>query len=99
MGDNLTAYGSAIFAVDKDGKLYQDGIQITSDIQGCISQGTSAKSNYGTWKTVDVQTATDYSIKLDEDWINNLVKKVQDKSNDAISDGPEIPKWTGFIKI
>jgi hypothetical protein len=108
MGDNLTAYDGAICAVDKygticavdnDGKFYQDGIQITSDIQGYISQGTSAKSNYGTWRTVDVIPATDYSIKLDEDWVNKLVKTVQDKSNNVISDGPEIPKWTGFIKI
>ena len=99
MGDNLTAYDRAIFAVDKDGKFYQDGIQITSDVQGCITQGTSAKCDYGTWKTVNVQTANDYSIKLDEDWVNKLVKTVQDKSNDVISDGPEIPKWTGFIKI
>lgn len=103
MGDNLTAYDGSIFAVDKngniyqDGKLYQDGIQITSNIHGYVSQGTSAKSNYGTWETV--KNATDYSIKLDDDWVNKLVKTVQDKSNDIISDGPEIPKWTGFIKI
>lgn len=96
MGDNLTTYDGKLFAVDNYGKLYQDDIQITN-IQGYVSQGTSAKSNYGTWETV--KNATDYSIKLDDDWVNKLVKTVQDKSNDIISDGPEIPKWTGFIKI
>ena len=49
-----------------------------------------------------IKSNWDYGITLNEDAIKEIVEKItKERELDKITsnDGPEIPKWTGFLEI
>ena len=49
-----------------------------------------------------IKSIWDYGITLNEDAIKEIVEKItKEREHDKITpnDGPEIPKWTGFLPI
>ena len=82
-----------------------------SDIGGYYKpQGTTSPSNwYGTIDELSIKTDAsaiksnwDYGITLNEDAIKEIVEKITKKrelDKITLNDGPEIPKWTGFLEI
>ena len=49
-----------------------------------------------------IKSEWDYGITLNEDAIKEIVEKItKERELDKITsnDGPEIPKWTGFLEI
>ena len=49
-----------------------------------------------------IKSEWDYGIILNEDAIKDIVEKItKERELDKITsnDGPEIPKWTGFLEI
>ena len=49
-----------------------------------------------------IKSEWDYGITLNEDAIKDIVEKItKERELDKITsnDGPEIPKWTGFLEI
>jgi hypothetical protein len=49
-----------------------------------------------------VKSNWDYGVTLNEDAVKDIVEKITKKRELAKitpDEGPEIPKWTGFIKI
>lgn len=96
---NTIAYNGDISAKD----LWKDvltGINIeTGKLGGNISAVNPYKSN------LDVNSAyfnSDYGITLNEDAIKDIVEKLTKQKETAKitpDEGPEIPKWTGFLPI
>ena len=72
---------------------------------GCYWQGANISSKDFASNLVwngDVKSNWDYGITLNEDAIKEIVEKLTKQKETAKitpDEGPEIPKWTGFIEI
>ena len=76
---------------------------------GCYWQGanisTKDLANNLVWTgdiTGTIKSNWDYGVTLNEDAIKDIVEKLTKQKETAKitpDDGPEIPKWTGFIEI
>lgn len=79
---------------------------------GLISNSNLKASYY--WDNLTVKTASsnldtcltsssnwnDVGITLNEEYIKDACRKIwEEKHTPKLLDGPEIPKWTGFIEI
>ena len=82
--------GSGGIAYDSGGNCYINGSKVTA-----VVNDLSYKCNTADWNT-------NYGITFDEKYIEAVVKQISDKlynKSVELYDGPEIPKWTGFINI
>lgn len=69
---------------------------------GLISNSNIKASYY--WDNLTVKTASsnwnDVGVTLNEEYIKDACRKIwEEKHTPKLLDGPEIPKWTGFIEI
>ena len=74
-----------------DGSYWQGANISSKDLSSnLIYTGASIKSNW------------DYGITLNEDAVKAIVEKItkeRELAKITPDDGPEIPKWTGFLEI
>ena len=92
MGDNV-AINNAVSS------LYNEGKYTTANIS---AKDLSCDNLVYTGDCYSVKSAWDYGITLNEDYIKEIVEKITKKRELAKitpDDGPEIPKWTGFLLI
>ena len=93
--NNTVAYNGNISAKD----LWKDALIGTGiDIEtGSISADKLYTSNIKSiWNT------SDYDITINKEYIDEIAKAVADAQKNAkitLDEGPEIPKWTGFLPI
>lgn len=79
----VTYSGSYLQSINVDNDNLSSKLVYTGD-SGCI------KSNW------------DYGVTLNEDAVKNIVEKItkeRELAKITPDDGPEIPKWTGFLDI
>ena len=92
---NSIAYNGNISAKD----LWNDALILTGiDIEtGSISADKPYTSNIKSiWNT------SDYDITINKEYIDEIARAVADAQKNAkitLDEGPEIPKWTGFLPI
>lgn len=81
---------------------------LTAAYSGTYWQGANISSNDFASNLVSgdfygaIKSNWDYGITLNEDAVKEIVEKITKKRElDKITpdDGPEIPKWTGFLEI
>ena len=88
--NNLTVeYNSAITGVSANSGQYCQGANISS-------------KNLANNLVYTGESNWDYGITLNEDAVKEIVEKItKERELDKITpnDGPEIPKWTGFLPI
>ena len=93
--NNTVAYNGNISAKD----LWKDALIGTGiDIEtGNISADKLYTSNIKSiWNT------SDYDITINKEYIDEIARAVADAQKNAkitLDEGPEIPKWTGFLPI
>lgn len=74
-----------------------------STYSGCYWQGANISStDIANSLVYTGESKWDYGITLDEDAVKDIVEKItkeRELAKITPDDGPEIPKWTGFLDI
>ena len=92
MGDNV-AINNAVSS------LYNEGKYTTANIS---SNDFANNLVYNAGDCYSIKSNWDYGVTLNEDYIKEIVEKITKKRDLAKitpDNGPEIPKWTGFLPI
>ena len=99
MGDGM------IYGCDAAGNVYINGKQCAGQAIDNLTSNLHCIDSSGgyTCKTINTSWSTpEYGITFDSKYIEAMVKEVVNKLHDKsveLYDGPEIPKWNGFINI
>ena len=93
MGDN-SAFNNLTCATAYNGSYWQGANISSKDLaSNLVWTGDILETTKSSW---------DYGITLNEDAVKEIVEKITKKrelANITPDEGPEIPKWTGFLPI
>lgn len=82
-----------------DASLTYNGLISNSNLKASYWDNLTASSNLDTY-AISSSNWNDVGITLNEEYIKDACRKIwEEKHTPKLLDGPEIPKWTGFIEI